>query len=47
LEFTRLIGITAVCAITEVVCYVDAAHIYAGIMTGNTVRFGWAIASGD
>lgn len=46
-EFTRLISITAVCAITEVVCYVDAAHIYAGIMTGNTVQFGWAVASGD
>lgn len=46
-EFTRLIGITSVCAMTEVVCYVDAAHIYAGIMTGNTVQFGWAVASAD
>ena len=46
-EFGRLIGVTAVCAITEVVCYIDAGHIYAGIMTGNTVQFGWAVASGD
>lgn len=46
-EFTKLIGITAVCAVTEVVCYADAEHIYAGIMTGNTVQLGWAVASGD
>lgn len=46
-EFIRLVGITAVCAMTEVVCYADAEHIYAGIMTGNTVQFGWAVASGD
>lgn len=46
-EFTRLVSVTAVCAMTEVVCYADAEHIYAAIMTGNTVQFGWAIATGD
>lgn len=46
-EYARLVGVTAVCATTEVVCYADAAHIYAGIMTGNTVQFGWALASGQ
>ncbi|MBB2198791.1 DUF1275 domain-containing protein [Gluconacetobacter sp. 1c LMG 22058] len=46
-ELTHLIGITLACGITEVVCYHDAAHIYAAIMTGNTVQLGWAIADGD
>ncbi|MFW7269935.1 DUF1275 family protein [Gluconacetobacter sp. Hr-1-5] len=46
-ELAPLVGITLACGITEVVCYHDAAHIYAAIMTGNTVQLGWAIADGD
>jgi len=46
-ELAHLIGITLACGISEVVCYHDAAHIYAGIMTGNTVQLGWALAGGE
>ena len=46
-DLSRLVGITLACGITEVVCYHDAAHIYAAIMTGNTVQLGWAITDGD
>lgn len=46
-DLSHLVGVTLACGITEVVCYHDAAHIYAAIMTGNTVQLGWAIADGD
>lgn len=45
-ELIRLIGVTMACSVTEVVCYGDAAHVYAGIMTGNTVQLGWALSAG-
>ncbi|MEJ5143469.1 YoaK family protein [Gluconobacter albidus] len=46
-ELTHLVSITLACAITEVVCYHDASHVYAAIMTGNTVELGWALATGN
>ncbi|WP_244902263.1 DUF1275 family protein [Gluconobacter frateurii] len=43
----HLVCITLACAITEVVCYHDASHVYAAIMTGNTIELGWALAEGN
>lgn len=45
-ELLRLSCVTLACAITEVICYSDTVHIYAGIMTGNTVQLGWSLAAG-
>nr|WP_314418453.1 YoaK family protein [uncultured Erwinia sp.] len=46
-EYLRLIAVTASGAMTEVVCYADAGHMYAGIMTGNTVQLGWLFWAGE
>ena len=46
-EYLRLIAVTASGAMTEVVCYADAGHMYAGIMTGNTVQLGWLLWAGE
>lgn len=46
-EYVRLIAVTASGAMTEVVCYADTGHMYAGIMTGNTVQLGWLIWAGE
>jgi uncharacterized membrane protein YoaK (UPF0700 family) len=46
-ELIRLMCVTMACSVTEVVCYGDAAHVYAGIMTGNTVQLGWALSAGQ
>ncbi|MFT8876313.1 MAG: YoaK family protein [Gluconobacter potus] len=46
-ELIHLVCITLACAITEVICYHDAQHVYAAIMTGNTVELGWDLAAGN
>lgn len=46
-EYLRLIAVTVSGAMTEVVCYADAGHMYAGIMTGNTVQLGWLLWAGE
>ena len=46
-EYLRLAAVTASGAMTEVVCYADTGHLYAGVMTGNTIQFGWLFGAGE
>lgn len=44
-EYIKLIAMTASGAIIEVICFADSGHLYAGIMTGNTIQLGLNIWS--
>jgi uncharacterized membrane protein YoaK (UPF0700 family) len=43
----RVVGLTIVCGIVEMIGYMDVGRIYPAIMTGNTVQLGYFMAQSD
>ena len=43
----RVMGLTSVCGVVEVIGYQDFGRIYPAIMTGNTVELGWSFSLGE
>lgn len=43
----RVVALTIVCGIVEMIGYMDVGHIYPAIMTGNTVQLGYTLARSD
>ncbi len=43
----RVVALTIVCGIVEVIGYMDVGHIYPAIMTGNTVQLGYTLSQSD